>query len=420
MNTLASKTVASKTLASKAWAVLGEAAWLDGERARAYGRILFFLSFAGAVIWVGLAHGGIDRAGKPLGTDFVSFWTASQLALEGQAAAAYDVATHWSAQKALFGPSTGYSAFFYPPPYLLICLPLAMLSYFWALGLWLAATGYAYWRVVRAYAGPALDPIAILAFPAVLINIGHGQNGFLSAALIGGGALLLDRRPILAGLCFGALIYKPHLAPMIPLALIAARRWTTLVATAASAVGLAALSWAWFGETTWRGFLAATPLARAALERNLVGDEKMQSVFSAVRLLHGGLWLAYGLQGIAAIGAAIVLVALNRRRGEAEGPAMIAAALIASPFLLDYDFTLLAIPLAWLAREGVRSSFAPGEKIVLALAYMLPLYSRAIAGAFGVPLAPLFVIATFAFVARRAAQAKPSLAREHLLAAEES
>ena len=407
-------------MASKVRSALVEAAWLDGERARAYARILFFFSLAGALIWIALAQHGIDREGKPLGTDFVSFWTASELALAGQPADAYDVAAHWGAQKALFGPDIAYSAFFYPPPYLLICLPLAAFPYLWSLGLWLAATGYAYWRVVRAYAGPGLEAVAILAFPAFLLNAGHGQNGFLSAALIGAGALWLDRRPILAGLCFGALIYKPHLAPMIPLALIAARRWTTLVATAASAVGLAALSWAWFGETTWRGFLAATPLARAALERNLVGDEKMQSVFSAVRLLHGGLWLAYGLQGIAAIGAAIVLVALNRRRGEAEGPAMIAAALIASPFLLYYDFTLLAIPLAWLAREGVPSGFAPGEKIVLALAYMLPLYSRAIAGAFGVPLAPLIVIATFAFVARRAAQAKPSLAREHLLAAEES
>ena len=412
--------LASKSLAAKIGAVLGEAAWLDGERARAYGRILFFLSFAGALIWIALAHGGIDRAGKPLGTDFVSFWTASELALQGQPAAAYDVAAHWSAQKALFGAETGYSAFFYPPPYLLICLPLAMLPYFWSLGLWLAATGYACWRVVRAYAGPGLDGLAILAFPAVLINIGHGQNGFLSGALIGGGALLLDRRPILAGLCFGALIYKPHLAPMIPLALVAARRWTTLIATAATAVGLAALSWAWFGEATWRGFLAATPLARAALERNLVGDEKMQSVFSAVRLLHGDLPLAYGLQGLAAIGAAVVLIALNRRRGEAEGPTMIAAALIASPFLLDYDFTLLAIPLAWLAREGLRSGFAPGEKVVLAFAYMLPLYSRAIAGAIGVPLAPLVVIAIFAFVARRARPAKRVAARQHLLAAEES
>ena len=41
---------------------------------------------------------------------------------------------------------------------------------------------------------------------------------------------------------------------------------------------------------------------------------------------------------------------------------MVAAALLASPFLLDYDLTLLAIPLAWSVREALRAGFAPGER----------------------------------------------------------
>jgi hypothetical protein len=50
-----------------------------------------------------------------------------------------------------------------------------------------------------------------LAFPAVFINAAHGQNGFLSAALIGVGLLVMDRRLLLAGLLLGAMTYKPHL-----------------------------------------------------------------------------------------------------------------------------------------------------------------------------------------------------------------
>ncbi|MGD1037506.1 MAG: glycosyltransferase family 87 protein [Roseiarcus sp.] len=392
-------------LAFKAWAALRDADWLTRERALAYARILFFFTFAAALIWIGLAHNGVDRAGKPLGTDFVSFWTASELALSGRAAEVYDVATHWSAQKALFGPDVAYSAFFYPPPYLLICLPLAALPYFWSLAAWLGATGAAYWRVLRAFAGARIDALAILAFPAFLVNAGHGQNGFLSAALIGGGALLVDTRPILSGLCFGAMIYKPQLAVMIPIALIAARRWRVLAAAAASASALVAASWIVWGGAIWRAFLAATPLARASLERHLVGDEKMQSVFAAVRLLHGGVTLAYCLQALTALAAAAALVWLNRRRFrcEAEGPAMVAAALVASPFLLDYDLTLLAIPLAWTAREGLRAGFAPGEKSVLAFAYVLPLFSRTLGGALGLPVAPLTIAALFYFLLKRAA-----------------
>ena len=81
---------------------------------------------------------------------------------------------------------------------------------------------------------------------------------------------------------------------------------------------------------------------------------------------------------------------------------MVAASLLASPFLLDYDLTLLAIPLAWSAREGLRDGFAPGEKSVLVLAYLLPLFSRTLAGALGLPLAPLTIAAMFYFVLKRA------------------
>ncbi|MGO4870423.1 MAG: glycosyltransferase family 87 protein [Roseiarcus sp.] len=399
-----------RALMRKCWSGLRDAEWLDAERALAYARILFFFSFAGALIWIALAQGGIDRAGKPLGTDFVSFWTASELALQGHAADVYNIAAHWGAQRALFGDNVAYDAFFYPPPYLLICLLLAALPYFWSLAAWLGVTGYAYWRVLRAFVGAHFDALAILAFPAFLVNAGHGQNGFLSAALIGGGALWLDRRPILAGLCFGALIYKPQLAVMIPIALIASRRWTTFAAAAASAAALIAASWMVWGGAVWRAFLAAAPLARASLERNLVGDEKMQSVFAAVRLLHGPLTLAYALQAATALTAAAALVWLQRRRFrcQAEGPAIVAAALLASPFLLDYDLTLLAIPLAWSVREASRAGFAPGEKSVLVLGYVLPLFSRTLAGAAGLPIAPLAIAAVFAVVLRRGAEASPA------------
>jgi hypothetical protein len=407
--------------AGKAWAALRDADWLTRDRAAAYARILFFLSFAGALMWVALSHGGVDRLGKPLGPDFVSFWTASSLALQGRATEAYDVARHWAAQKALFGPNVAYTAFFYPPPYLLVCLPLALLPYLWSLALWLAATGLAYWRALSAFAGPRFDKLALLAFPGFLVNAGHGQNGFLSAALIGAGALWLDKRPIVAGLCLGALVYKPQLALMAPIALIAARRWTTLAAATAAAAALCAATLVVWGEAIWRAFLAAEPLARATLERHLVGDEKMQSVFAAARLWHGGLALAYGAQAAAALMAAAALFWLQRRRfrSPAEGPAMVAACLLASPFLLDYDLTLLAIPLAYAAREGARAGFAPGEKITLVVAYALPLVSRALAGAAGLPLAPLAIAATLVFVVRRGAAA-PGLAVKPLPSAMES
>jgi alpha-1,2-mannosyltransferase len=387
------------------WAASGlrDCGWLDAERARACKRILLAITALGCIGWIALGADGLDREGKPIGTDFVGFYSASRLALDGRPDLAYDVGAHWAAEKALFGPALGYTAFFYPPPALMICLPLALAPYFWSLATWLAATGYAYYRVLRLYL-PSLDPAALLAFPAVFVNAAHGQNGFLSAALIGGGLFAMDRRPALAGVLFGAMAFKPHLALAIPFALVFARRWTSFAVAAAAAAAFSALSLAAFGRAAWDGFFADAWFARSALENHLVGDEKMQSVFAGVRLMHGSLALALGTQIATALSVVAALFWLQRRafRTAAEAPAVVCAGLLMSPFLLDYDLTLLGVPLVWLLGQGRRSGFLPFEKALMAFAYLLPLVSRAAAGAVGLPLAPLTIAAVFALTVRRA------------------
>ena len=367
------------------------ASWLTRERARAYCIILAGISLAFALGGVALSQNGVDPTGKPLGTDFLSFWAASKLALAGTPAEAYRIAAHYAAQKAVFaGTSLQYTAFFYPPVFLLICLPLAALPYFVSLGAWLGVTFYAYWRVCRAFLQErsAMLTLALFAFPAVLINIGHGQNGFLSAALFGGALLAMSTRPVLAGVLFGGLVFKPHLAVLVPVALAARGAWKPFFAAAATALGLVAVSLAVFGVETWKGFFAVSPLARATLEQELVGSDKMQSAFAAVRLLHGSVSAAYGVQALVTVAACVALVVLARARAkpEAQGIALASGALIATPFLLDYDLTLLAIPLAWLFGEGRRTGFLPWEKIVLLAAFVLPLVSRLVANLIGIPL----------------------------------
>ncbi len=382
---------------------LRSADWLTAHRARAWCRVLAAISLATVVVWIGLSRDGLDRLGKPLGTDFISFWTAAKLAWAGDAGAAWQPATHAAAERALFpAAAPGYYAFFYPPTALLLLLPLAALPYSAALIVWLAGGWLALVACLRRLLPQPWALLPIVAFPGSLVNAGHGQNGFLSAACFGG-FMLLRRWPLLAGACLGALVFKPHLALLAPVALLAARRWRMLLGGAIAAASLCALSWLVLGEAAWRAFLNAGPLARMTLEAGLVEPGKMVSTFAAVRVLFGGVWLAYGAQVVVALGVAILLgrAAARRPGGHAEGALLAAGAMLATPFLLDYDLTCLAPPLAWMAAEAQRSGWRPWEKTALLAAYVLPLFGRPIALVLGVPLAPLVLLGLFLVMVRR-------------------
>jgi alpha-1,2-mannosyltransferase len=138
----------------------------------------------------------------------------------------------------------------------------------------------------------------------------------------------------------------------------------------------------------------------------------MQSAFAAVRLFGGPIGLGYAVQAAFAAAAAAGLVWLRRRApgSPAFGPAMIIAALIASPFLLDYDLVILAAPMAWLVSEGARSGFRDWEKTTLAAAFVLPAVSRTVASTAHLPLAPFVLAGLFVLVLRRGVTGESALA----------
>ena len=384
-------------------ATLRTAPWLTEDRARMVRNALLVMLPLTLLAWIATSSGGIDAAGRVLGTDFVSFWISARMAVAGQPSVVYDVAAHAAAQMSAFGADVGYTAFFYPPPFLLILLPLGLLGYFAALATWLGATGYAYWRSVRAWS-PAWQgvPLALLAFPAVMVNVTHGQNGFLTAALLGGGALLAPTRPVLGGLLLGALVIKPHLALLVPVALAAQGNWRAFVAAGASALGLSLASALVLGTGSWTGFLAVSPLAQATLHAGLVEPYKMQSLFAAIRLMGGGLALAYTAQALLGLAVVAGLIVLRRADPRAQGAALVAGATLATPFMLDYDLTLAAVPMLWLKMEIDRTGAGPFEKLVLAAAFILPLVARPIGYYTHVGIAPLVMAALFALIVRRA------------------
>lgn len=135
-----------------------------------------------------------------------------------------------------------------------------------------------------------------LACPAVFINLGHGHNSLLAATLLGGALIQLDRRPWLAGVLTDLMVYKPQCGLLIPVGLMASGRWRTFAA-ALTVVALTLVVTFAFGPEEWTAFLASTKFTRTVvLEQGDTGWQKIQSVFSVVRMWSGSVPLACALQ----------------------------------------------------------------------------------------------------------------------------
>jgi len=382
------------------------APWLDRGRAYAWLRILTVVSVLGCIGWVGLSRNGLDSTGKPLGTDFVAFWSAARVLVDGGAATdIYDQGRNAAQQAAVFGPDVGYAVFPYPPIFLLICAPFGLLPYLLALAAWVSITGYAYVRALQGWLGRrSATTVAALAFPAVLINLAHGQTAFLATALFATGTGLLGRRDVLAGVCLGALAFKPHLGLLIPVALLAARNWRAFGGATLSAVSLATVSALVFGLDSWRTYPDLLAIMKALVESGALAPGKIQTVFAALRLWSAPLPIAYGGHAAVALAAAVAVgwFAWSRPKSTALGPVLVGGTLLMSPYMFDYDLVLCAIPLAWLLSEGTEHGFRRWEKMVMLATYVLPLVARLAAVQANFPLSPFVLTALFVIILRRA------------------
>lgn len=378
--------------------------FLDRRRLHAYATILLLAEIAVAAYFVAASYNAFHNQTAPVTTDFVSFYAAGTLADAGTPHLAYHQPEHFQAEQQAREPGIRYNYFYYPPIFLMICALLARLPYVVAFvvfeGVTLALYLWAATRILDRPAGETLIPL--LAFPIVFWNFGWGQNGFLTAALFGAGTLLVDRRPALAGLCFGALCYKPHFGLLIPVALAAGRHWRAFAAAAISAVALTLLSALVFGIETWRDFIAAAAASSAVYQSGIVKLWAFVTPFGGMLLLGGGATLAYAVQ-IAATLTAIVFVGWVWARGlslEARAAALAAATLVAVPLAIFYDLMLGTIAAAWLCRPGEPA--APGRNLLFAASYIVLLNSQQIAEATRIPIGPLMVLALFAAVVQRA------------------
>jgi alpha-1,2-mannosyltransferase len=384
---------------------LRSGSFVTRERMRVYSALLLVAYVATIVMLLATGDGIVDKAGRPIGTDFANVYAAGKLALEGQAPLAYDWPAHHDMQKRISGrEDIPYYGWHYPPAFLIVAAVLAFLPYLGALFVYQAATFAAYLVVVRNIAGQPEAWLLAAAFPAVFVNVTHGHNGFITAALLGGGLMVLDRRPLVAGVLLGCLAYKPQLGLLVPLILVTTGRWRVIAAAAVTVIALAGFTWALFGSNVFEAFWHSLAMTQLVVREGAPGFYKIQSVYAALRLIGAPADMAKAAQLLVTLGAAAGLIGLWRSSAsfELKAAGLILGCVIATPYVLDYDLVVLAPAIAFLVAHGLRAGFAPYEVAVLVTLWVLPLAARSIAELTSVSLSPIVLIAGFALVLHRA------------------
>jgi arabinofuranan 3-O-arabinosyltransferase len=350
----------------------------------------------------------VDGKGVPVYTDFTCAWVAGLQALHGEIASLYDPAKFLKIQAALAVSKTSfYLTWPYPPTFFLILAPFALLPYVAAFFTWniltLLGCIAAVYCIVRRLPAIAL----VLASPFSAWNFFGGQNGFLTASFLGTALLLLERRPVLAGVFIGCLTYKPHFGILLPVALVASRQWRAFVSAVATAAVLSGASIAAFGTAVWDAFPQELIAHTNGILLSDPGTDPrdywghLQTVYGVVRYLGGGTVLAWLAQGITTFTLVVIvwLVWRSPVRYALKAATLSAAVLIATPYAYAYDMAVIAIPVAFLASDQIGGKLLRGEQTIMIALFGASLLIFLTLGK--TPLGPLITLTLLGVILRR-------------------
>lgn len=387
-------------------ATVGTRHWLDRERVRVYSMVALVCYAVYFGIWCVRADVLKVEGVFPLGGDFVVFWSAAQLTLQGTPLDVYDIATLHKLEVAtvpLIAANNAILPWFYPPTFLLFVLPFGLLPYWLAVPVFFGVSVGAFLSVVRRIVPWREAWLPCVAFPGIAVVLATGQNALLLAACAGLALTKLQSRPVVAGMLLALLTLKPQLALMVPVALVCARAWKTLAAMALTTLGLAAVALGAFGLQSFEAFLHNAGFARSVVESGAVILARMPTAFALVKMLHGGVVLAYALHLAVALGAAGVVVYAWRRpcAFALQASALLVATLLASAYLYDYDLAFLGLVIAWFGTHAWRQGWLPGERELLVLLWLLPLAGMLLIQSIGFQLMPVILLLALVQIARR-------------------
>ena len=312
-----------------------------------------------------------------IGRDFVAFWSAAKLGLDGNALGSFLPEVIGPIQRAAVDIE-GTLLWHYPPTMHLTILPLGLGDYAAALFVFtfLGISAILVCAVQTEPEANLFEKVLFVASPVVFLNFVQGQNGAFIALFLVMFLRSLERGYWRrAGFWSALLLVKPHLALMIPVVLIARGYWRAIFWGIVWATLFCATATIVFGTEYWSQFFANTVKLRLILDSGELAYQQM-SGFGFAQLLGASFWPAMILQIITAF-LCLLVSGMIWRDSRSSWPVLMAVLLasspMVSPYAFHYDAVMSAVAIFILFIRADRSGFLPAERLMLIVSWLAPI-----------------------------------------------
>jgi hypothetical protein len=271
---------------------------------------------------------------RPGFADFGNYYLYARVGLHQGWSHLYDVGAQHTEWLKMGGAAVvPWFPIIYPPPIAWIAVPFTLLPLPMAFAAWsalLVGCLLATWRLV-APRRPRMTRWTMLAGMLVIAAVPYalllGQVLIIElAALAIAWRLLVKRHDLLAGAVLVALVFKPQIAFLVPVALLVIGRWRAVAAWAAGSAAVAVIAVITTGLDGLATYLGRLGDAAAAAPQFFVPTQLTIAGFIG----RGPLMI-----GLAAV--VIVLTVTAARRTRADGPGLpMACALVGSMLITPY------------------------------------------------------------------------------------
>jgi alpha-1,2-mannosyltransferase len=341
-----------------------------------------------------IAKPWVDGTDFVFGRDFLNTWMGGRSAFFGGPAPWFNLVTYNEAIQQMLGTYYQDHYWSYPPHIMLFIWPFGLMPYLPAYIAW-CVIGIGLYLFACSSAIPRERLLFLAVAPGITVCVFFGQNGFYTSALLIGGLLCLDRRPVLAGVLFGILTIKPQIGMLLPILLLLEERWLTIVSAAVTTAVLIVLTSMLFGWDIWIEFwYKVLPQQQALMETGGgVLYAVVSSVFFSGRMLDLPLEFDWAAQwSVSALAFLAVVWTFWKRRDPALSLALfVTATFLFTPYILNYDMVAFGFVVAHL-RE--RPDNTMGDHYLMIAVWSLPV-TMMLATVIWLPLAPIVLI-TFA------------------------